>query len=127
MRVAIIVARAVDCCVGVALASGRAALWVALERRAQWVVLVGILAWPLRLNAKGAYHGACSPKSSRRARNPEGPCVCLPKLTCLSRRWMESSLLVQTLLITAHTNSALTRRTCEIGPHPLVQTLLITA
>mgnify|MGYP004362328227 CR=1 len=46
MRVAIIVARAVDCCVGVALASGRAALWVALERRAQWVVLVGILAWP---------------------------------------------------------------------------------
>ena len=28
MRVAIIVARAVDCCVGVALASGRAALWV---------------------------------------------------------------------------------------------------
>ena len=57
MRVAIIVARAVDCCVGVALASGRAALWVALERRAQWVVLVGILAWPLALNAKGAYAG----------------------------------------------------------------------
>jgi len=32
MRVAIIVARAVDCCVGVALASGRAALWVRLGR-----------------------------------------------------------------------------------------------